>query len=136
MKLETKKEAVRRMKMLQLLNDKYGPIADFIYNDEVWKSEFRGILYFLDEDEKKAVQEVENKYKKYDLKVYHCYKAHTEFDEILYMFFVSNDDTPSRFDRDLKHNIAYIYAYNMSEPAFSEFGSVYVQSLNGGIVVR
>ena len=137
MKLEQKKEAVRRMKLLKLLNDgRNSPVADFIENDEVWKSEFHGILYYLDKEEREIVKATELKYKKDDMKVYHCYKAHTEFGDILYMLYVSNTTKPKDFDDDLRDGITFVYAYNMSEPMFSEFGSAYVKSAFGGIIIR
>lgn len=137
MTFEMKKEAVRRMKLLRLLNtSKNSPISDFIDNDEVWKSEFHGILYYLDKDEKKIVEETERKYQRMGMKVYHCYKAHTEFGDILYMLYVSKNNDAEQFDEDLRDGITFVYAYNMSEPMFSEFGSVYVHSVYGGIMMK
>lgn len=137
MKLEMKKEAVRRMKMLRLFNStRNSPIADFIENDEVWKSEFHGILYYLNDEERRIVEETEKKYQRMEMKVYHCYKAHTEFGDILYMLYVSKNKDGKQFDEDLADGITFVYAYNMSEPMFSEFGSVYVQSAYGGIIVK
>ena len=135
---ELKDEAIRRMKMLKLLDNGYdSPVADFRKDGSVWKSEFHGILYYLDSEEEKIVKQVEEKYKKYNMKVYHCYKAHTDFGEILFMLYVSNDEkSPRMFDSNLKRNVIYLYAYNMSEPAFSEFGTMYIHSQYGGIVIR
>lgn len=135
---ELKEEALRRMKMLKLLDNGYdSPVGDFKLNGSVWKSEYHGILYYLEPEEKKIVQQVEKKYSKYNMKVYHCYKAHTQYGEILFMLYVSDDEkSPRLFDHNLKSNIVYLYAYNMSEPAFSEFGTMYIHSQYGGIVIR
>ena len=138
MKQELKEEAIRRMNKLGLYDKgKNSPVMDFIENEVAWKSEAYGILYYLDKKEKAIVEEVENKYKKYNLKVYHCYKAYTDYGEILFMLFVSDDDkSPRNFDYNLKNGIVYLYAYNMSEPDFSEFGTMYIHSQYGGIVIR
>ena len=138
MKQELKDEAIRRMNKLGLFNKGVNnPVYDFMENEVAWKSEFNGILYYLDKKEKEIVKEVENKYKKYNMKVYHCYKAHTDFGEILFMLYVSDDEkSPRNFDYNLKYNTVFLYAYNMSEPAFSEFGSMSIYSQYGGIIIR
>ena len=138
MKEELKKEALRRMSALKLLNNGFdSPVGDFKLREKPWKSEYHGILYYLDEKELKIVKEVEKKYSKYNMKVYHCYKAHTNYGEILFMLYVSDDEkSPYVFDRNLKNNVIYLYAYNMSEPAFSEFGTMYIYSQFGGIVIQ
>ena len=138
MKPELKKEALRRMRALRLMNNGFdSPIGDFNLTESVWKSEYYGILYYLDKHEKKIVADFEKKYSKYGVKVYHCYRAKREFGDILYMLYVSEDtaDSPEKFDYDLRNGIAYIYAYNISEPAFSEFGTCYIKSQYGGIVL-
>lgn len=137
-KEEMKNEALRRMKALKLHDEGFHTcVGDFRKNGNAWKSEFYGILYWLDDDEKKAVKEFEEEYSKHNIKVYHCYKAHTEFGEILYMFYVTSDeeDTAENFDDNLKENIIECYAYNFTEPSFSEFGTCYIKSQFGGIVV-
>ena len=138
-KEKLKVEALRRMKALDLHDEGFHTcVGDFRQNGTPWKSEFHGILYWLDEDEQMAVKEIEEKYADINLKVYHCYKAHTPFGEILYMLYVSTseDDTPKTFDLDLKDGIAFCYAYNFSDPICSEFGSCYIESLFGGIRMR
>lgn len=138
MKPELKKEALRRMRALRLLNNGFdSPIGDFNLTESAWKSELYGILYYLDKQEKKIVADFERKFKQYNTKVYHCYRAKREFGDILYMLFVSDDtgDTPEAFDGYLRQGIAYIYAYNISEPSFSEFGTAYIKPQYGGIVL-
>lgn len=131
-----KVEALRRMKALQLHDGGFNTcVGDFRKNGTPWKSEFHGILYWLDEDEAQAVKEFEEEHENY--KVYHCYKAHTQFGEILYMLYVSDneDDTYEQFMEDLEANITFTYAYNFSEPMFSEFGSATIYSMFGGIQI-
>ena len=131
-----KQEALRRMEALKLHDEGvHTCVGDFRKNGNVWKSEFHGILYWLDDDEKQIVKDFEEKYKEWNFKVYHCYKAHTEFGDILYMLYVSTnkEDTFAQFVKDLKSNTVYAYAYNCSEPIFSEFGSSYIRPIFGGI---
>ena len=131
-----KTEALRRMKALDLHDEGFHTcVGDFRKNGTPWKSEFHGILYWLNEEEQEAVKKFETQHNNY--KVYHCYKAHTEFGEILYMFYVSTnkDDTFKQFMADLENNIIFGYAHNFTEPLFSEFGSAYVKSMFGGIKV-
>ena len=132
-----KDEALRRMKQLKLLNNGFdSPVGDFKLRERPWKSEFYGILYYLTDEEKKIIAEVEKKYSKYDLKVYHCYRCKREFGEILYMLFVSKDESPLEFDNYLRQGIAYVYAHNITFPEYSEFGTCYIRSQYGGIVLR
>lgn len=139
MRSELKKEALRRMRVLRLLNSGYdSPVGDFQLRERAWKSEAFGILYYLDEKDIKAIKQFEQKYKKYEMKVYHCYKAYTEFGTILYMLYVSNneDDTPESFDEGLRRGYTFVYAHNFDDEYCSEFGSVSIRSQYGGIVVR
>lgn len=133
-----KEEALRRMKALNLLDEgDYTCVQDFKKNNIVYKSEFHGILYWLDEDEQKLVKDFEISYKDQEMLVYHCYKAHTEFGDILFMLYVSNEKGENeRFDIDLQDDIIFTYAANMTEPCFSEFGSAYVKSQFGGIIIQ
>ena len=137
---EIKNECLRRMKALDLHDEgDWTCVGDFRKNGTPWKSEFHGILYWLDDDEKQLVKDFEKKFERHKIKVYHCYKAHTEFGEILYMLYVEGDeesDSVKMFDEDLEENIVSCYAYNLSEPAFSEFGTAYIKSLFGGIVIN
>lgn len=139
MKPELKKEALRRMRLLRLMNNGFdSPVGDFNLNETAWKSEYYGILYYLDKQEKKIIADFEKKFSKYGMKVYHCYRAKREFGDILYLLFVSEEpeDSSYNFDNNLRNGIVYLYAYNISEPLFSEFGTAYINSQYGGIVIR
>lgn len=133
-----KNEALRRMKALKLHDEgSCTCVEDFRKNETAWKSEFYGILYWLDDKENQIIKEFEEKYKKHNIKIYHCYKAHTDWGDILYMLYVSSDecDAEKIFDENLKENILECYAHNFSEPVFSEFGTCYFKSQFGGIVI-
>lgn len=132
---QLKEEAIRRMEVLKIHDE--GPhtcLGDFRKNGTPWKSEFYGILYYLDEEEKERVKIFEEKYKEYEVLVYHCYKAHTEFGEILYMLYCSNQEHENEdFNEDIKDNIIHCYADNLTDLSCSEFGSCYIKSMFGGI---
>ena len=52
-----KVEALRRMKALQLHDGGFNTcVGDFRKNGTPWKSEFHGILYWLDDEESQAVK--------------------------------------------------------------------------------
>ena len=51
-------------------------------------------------------------------------------------FKLPKDSIAPMFDEDLEEHIVSCYAYNLSEPAFSEFGTAYIKSLFGGIVIN
>ena len=129
-----KNEAIRRLTALKILDDGPGScVAGFRKNGTVWKSEFHGILYWLDEEEQAALERFKNTYEEFNILPYHCYRAHTEFGEILYILFVADDEDFSVFDAELEQGIIYTYACNLSNPEFSEFGSCYIKSMFGGV---
>ena len=132
-----KKEALRRMQLLKLHDEgDFTCVGEFRTQNKVWKSEFCGILYWLNDEEKAIVDEFTEKYKEFKVLPYHCYKAHTNFGEILYILYVSNQKGEAKeFDENLKSNIVFCYAANLSEPIFSEFGTTYIKSQFGGIVL-
>ena len=132
-----KQECIRRMQILRLHDEGlHTCLGDFRKTGTAWKSEFYGILYWLDDDERELVKNFENKYKKYAMKVYHCYRAHTQFGEVLYMFYCSNQAGENReFDENIKDNIIYCYAENMTDPSCSEFGTCYIRSKFGGVEI-
>ncbi|MBP3708305.1 MAG: hypothetical protein J6J36_06835 [Clostridia bacterium] len=133
-----KEECLRRMKMLKLHDEgEFTCVGDFRKNDKAWKSEFLGILYWLNEEEEKAVAKFEKEHK--GLKVYHCIKNHTEFGELLTMLYVNGrsqeefEEDVTYFDYDIKNGFCMTYVCNMTDEWSSTFGSVGIQSLNGGV---
>ena len=136
---DVKKECLRRMKKLKLHDEgEFTCVGDFRKTGTVWKSEFHGILYWLDEDEQAVVKEFEKEHE--GLKVYHCIKCHTEFGELLSMLYVNGrsdeefDEDKKYFDDDLQEGYIMSYTANMTDDMFSEFGSIAVKSMFGGIV--
>ena len=135
---DVKNECLRRMKILKLHDEgEHTCVGDFRKNGTVWKSEFHGILYWLDEDEQKAVEEFEKSHE--GLKVYHCIKSHTEFGELLSMLYVNGrseeefDEDKEYFDNDIQDGYIMSDTKNFDDDWCSEFGSVVVQSMFGGL---
>ncbi len=135
---KVKNECLRRMKKLELHDDgEYSCVGDFRKNDTPWKSEFYGILYWLDEDEQKAVEEFEKAHDGY--KVYHCVKSHTEFGDMLSMLYVNGrseeefEQDKEYFDMDIDDGYIMTYTKNFSDDWCSEFGSIEVQKMFGGL---
>ena len=130
-------ECLRRMKALKLHDEgKFSCVGSFKEDQKPWKSEFDGILYWLDEDEEQAVKEFEEKHQGY--KVYHCIKSHTEFGELLSMLYVNGNDEEfeedkENFDYDIADGYAFAYVKNLTDDWSSEFGSIGIQSINGGV---
>ena len=127
---EMKLEAVKRMKKLEL---HYNAIRDFSKKDSVLnKSEGYGALYWLTEEEKKMVEEVE---KEYNIMVYHVIHHNAEFGECYCMLYVSSYAEDWQTDRELlDDNIVYAYVYNKDNEDFSEFGTIAVKKSFGGLV--
>ena len=135
-----KNECLRRMKALHLHDEgKFTCVGSFRENEEAWKSEHGGILYWLDDNEKEKVEEFEKKYNK---KVYHCIKNYTEFGELLTMLFVDKkyyDEDVIDFNQSIeykeKDGTIYLASYveNLSDEWSSEFGTVGVKSMFGGL---
>lgn len=133
-----KEECLRRMKVLKLHDEgEHTCVGDFRKNDKVWKSEFHGILYWLDEEEEKMVKDFESEHE--GCKVYHCIKSHTEFGELLVMLYVNGkneeyfNEDKTYFDEDIKEGYCMSYVHNIDSEWCSEFGSVGIQSMFGGL---
>ena len=137
------KECLKRMKALHLHDEgDCTCVGEFRENKQPWKSEGNGILYWLEEEEKQAVAEFEKNHK--GCKVYHCILNHTEFGKCLSMLFVNGTDKEQfeedcdMFTSDMNNDYDgghYVFAYveNMDDEFCSEFGSIGIKSMNGGV---
>ena len=129
LKNEQKKEAIKRMMKLDIYTQ---AIKEFEKDNVLNKSESGGILFWLDENEKKMVKEFEERY---SATVYHVIHNYTEFGELYSLLFVSKYKEDWDYDNDdLKNNICLAYVKNMNEDAFSEFGSIGIKSQFGGLI--
>lgn len=125
-----KEEAVKRMEKLGL---HYNVIRDFSKKNSVLnKSEEYGALYWLTEEEKKMVEEVE---KEYNIMVYHVIHHNAEFGECYCMLYVSRyEDEWESENVLLNDNIVYAYVYNKDIEDFSEFGTIGIKPRFGGLI--
>ena len=123
-----KAEALKRMRMLHICSQ---PIKEFDKEGVLNLSERGGVLYWLDDDEKKMVNEFETKY---EAMVYHVIKNYTDIGVMYSLLFVSKHETEWEADNaDLEDGYAFSYVVNADIPEFSEFGSIMVEPSIGGV---
>ena len=128
-KQEQKQEAIERMKMLKLYPN---VIKEFEKENIVNLSENGGILYWLDKEKKKMVDDFEIEH---DALVYHIIHSFTEIGELYSLFYVSKHKNEWETDReDLKDGYAFVYTKNVNDDWCSEFGSICIKSQLGGLV--
>lgn len=121
-------EAVKRMKILKMLEQ---PIKEFKEEGVLNLSENGGILYWLDEKQKKIVADFE---KEFGGLVYHVIHSMTNFGEMLSLLYVSKYEEEWECDiEDLKEGMAVAYVVNLSMPDCSESGTIGVQPSIGGV---
>lgn len=129
-KEEKKKEATKRMKELNIIPD---AIKQFINSDTLMVSEppFGG-LYWLNEEQKEMVRKFEEEY---NALVYMVVRSHTQFGMTDSLLYISDYKEEWEMDRvDLKNNFIMTYSINHDNPIFSEFGSIVVKQICGGLI--
>lgn len=125
---EQKIEALERMRRWGII---YDAIQQFKNEDRVMRSE-GGILYWLNEEQEKAVKEFEEEY---GALVYAVIWNNTEFGELLSMLYVGNEkDYWDQDKEDMKDGYAYAYVKNVTDETSSECGMIGVASRYGGLV--
>ena len=125
---EQKVEAIARMKQWGIIGD---AIRQFEKDDKVMRSE-GGILFWLKDDEQKAVKKIEEEY---GILVYMVIHNRTEFGELLSMIYVSKHKDEWEYDRDdMEQGYAYAYVKNLDDDLSSEYGMIGVQMRYGGLV--
>lgn len=134
-----KQEAIHRLQLLEkFYNIHPNVLAEFKTDETIYYSErinktFAGILYWLDNKQEfvDAVKEIEEKYNIY---VYHCILSHTEFGDTLDMLFVSSllEDWEQE-TQELESGLITIYCKVFGGDG-SEFGTIKIKDVNGGIV--
>lgn len=122
-------EAINRMKLLKLHPN---AIHEFLNEGKLNKSEGKGILFWLDDDELEFVKEFE---KRCDALVYHLIKSHTTIGTTLTMFYVSRYMDEWDCDRvDIEDDIQVCYVKNLDDDCCSEYGSIAFRRINGGLM--
>ena len=107
-------------------------IKEFINEKVINKSEHIGILYWLDDDEKKFVEDFENEH---NAVVYHIIKTYTTIGCMLSVFYVSDDEAEWESDReDMKIGEQLCYVKNIDNDDCSEFGYICFQKNCGGLM--
>ena len=122
-------EAVERMKLLELYPQ---VVNEFEKKQVLYKSEFFGILYWLDEDEKKIVKDFEDET---HAVVYHIIKSLTPCGTMLSIFYVSDEESEWPLDKEsMENGVQLCYVKNMLIDEWSEFGYISFQKCNGGLM--
>lgn len=104
-------------------------------------SEFGGILYWLDDEAKAAVEAFQNKT---GYLVYHVIKSRTDFGVLLTYLYISSYEEEweqnlndlknlQEFDQGVKGYAVSAYVENLTYPDCSEFGSVVIRPNIGGV---
>ena len=126
---EMKQEALDRMKWMKM---DIAPLDAFKKNNQIWKSEGPGILYYLpqnDPDSEKAIEEVKHK----DYLPYHVIKTMLcDGQPMCAVLGVSRDKANWSLERyNEKNQMLYTQVYN---PAFgAEYGPIVVLPSAGGL---
>ena len=135
-KQKQKEEAIKRMKLLQIMPQ---VIKDFEKNDRVYYSErqnaiFNATLYWLD-NEKEFVDLVKEFEEKYNVLVYHAQLTHLVYGDNLALFYVSNEEEEWAQDKkDIINGRLYSRVLNLQCDYDSDFGYIGVKPSMGGVV--
>lgn len=125
---EARQEALKRMKKL---NFHPNVLSDF-KEDRLNKSELIGFLYWLNDEEIKAVREFEAEHESV---VYHVIYQSTNIGELYSFLYVKLDDEEWEMDNEgLKQREVLAYVWNKTAPEFSEFGYIGIRPQVGGLV--
>ncbi|MGM0203073.1 hypothetical protein [Enterococcus sp. AZ149] len=127
-KLRYKKEAIKRMKALGIIDD---TIQQFEQADLVSYS-LRGGNYWLDNSFKQLVAEFEEKH---DYLVYYAILSYTAIGKMLSLFYVSNREEEWSGDwKELNEGFQMSYVFNLDIPEYSEFGLIGFKPIVGGLI--
>lgn len=125
---QQKQEALKRMVKLSLEPE---IIVEFMENNTVYLST-QGVKFFLEDDEKKIVEEFE---KEWNSVVYYVIRESTSVGELLTLFYVSeHTDEWDKDNADIERNLQNCYVKNLSYEHFSEFGYVGFVNLFGNLI--
>lgn len=103
-----------------------------LYYSERQNQIFDGILYWVS-NHPEWMDEIRRIEEKYGVLVYHVYLYHASYGTVLDCLYVGGEDTFEDTLSDSNDGIASIYAINLSEPMFSEFGYGQYKKKNGGL---
>lgn len=130
-KEEQIQEAIKRLQFLQLHPNVIRDFRRGIINRSD-PSPFGGILFWLTDKEKEYVREFEQKY---NAVVYHVIYSRTSFGALLSFLYVSDSEREWKDDQEkLMQGYPFVYVKNLSDDWSSEFGSIGIQSIGGGLL--
>lgn len=123
-------EAIKRMRELDILPQ---TISEFAKEGVINKSEYNGILYWLDAEEKELVECFE---KEYNSLVYHVIKGSYRLCDgtimsCIDMLYVSAHEEEWQRDFD-ELKCRETLSYNIND-GYKEFGYIMVSPINGGV---
>ncbi len=130
-----KAEALKRLKTLGVMPEviKAFKKDGVVYYSERANRMFPAVLYFLSNEDKYMELKKKFEEKTGDL-VYHAILTHTEFGDCLDFLYVSKHEEEWEMDNeDLSDGYVLVYSNNLSAPDCSEFGSIAVRSIMGGL---
>lgn len=124
-----KAQAIERMKKLDIMEQ---PVKEFEEEGKLNLSENGGLLYYLNEDEQKMVDDFE---KENNGLVYHVIKSRTTIGLMYALLYVSEYLEEWKMDmEDLGAGQALAYVVNMDMPDCSEFGTIGIKPSIGGLI--
>lgn len=133
--LEMKKEAIKRLGMLDIIPDVLSDFKQGVIHVSEHMNFGRmpvGVLFWANEERKSFIEQFE---KKYNVVVYHAIFTPCVFGDCLSLLYVSNDKSEWQRERnDLKCGIPFVYVWNMTDDFCSEFGCIGIRCSGGGIV--
>lgn len=122
-------ECLTRMEMLNLSKQ----CINAFKQGKVWESERIGALYEVNEEEQKIINTFEREHQGY--KVYHMIHSMPEFGELYSILYVSTEEEEWKQDKqDIQEGYPFVYVYNKSDNYCSEFGSVTIKKVFGGLI--
>jgi hypothetical protein len=122
-------EGARRMKMLRMMST---PVHEFAKYGRLNMSERMGMLYELNEEQQKIVDEFEEEN---DAVVYHVIKSNTSIGVMYSLLFVSRHEDDWENDiSDIENGCILAYVCNTNDGWCSEFGSIGVAPSFGGLI--
>ena len=127
-------EAINRMKKLKIYEPVIEEFRTHLKREYSEPTQLGGILYWVDNELEwaKIVEDFENEY---HALVYHVIHSYTSFGELLNLLFVSNyEEEWDRDNSDIDDGYVFSYVANLSEPLFSEFGTIAVKNVSGGLI--
>lgn len=136
------KEALRRLNILKARGLMPEVVRNYKTDKQVYFSEFNGFcgaLFYIENAPDIVLNKIKELERNGDV-VYHATHEKLWFGECWDLFVVTDEDVANdewgesmRDDFD-KYGIQFAYVINIDKPTFSEFGSIYVDTMGGGIV--